>query len=319
MEDEMLDVEARMLLDLMEKAIQEGRPRLNTLPYAVGRQAVDKMSEDSEADPPQVGEVIDGDFASPGGKIRFRRYRPSGGAAGPLPTLIYYHGGGFVIGNIETHDSTCRRLANKSRCQVISIDYRLSPEHPFPAPIDDGVAAFRHIRDNAAAFAADAERLAVGGDSAGGAIAAVVCQVLRDEGEQGPAFQMLIYPATDSSKQSVSRVAFAEGYFLTKDLMDWFWKAYVPADTDLADLRLSPLLAKDFKGLPPAFVLTAGYDPLRDEGRAYADRLIDAGIKATYVNYPGTIHGFFSLTRFLSQGLKANDEAAAVLGAHFGT
>ncbi|HZX86804.1 MAG TPA: alpha/beta hydrolase [Reyranella sp.] len=315
----MLDAEARMLLDLMEKAVQEGRPKLNTLPYAVGRQAVDKMSEDSEADPPQVGETVDGEFAGPGGKIRFRRYRPQGAAAGPLPTLIYYHGGGFVIGNIETHDSTCRRLANKSRCQVISIDYRLSPEHPFPAPTDDGVAAFRHIRDNAASVGADAKRLAVGGDSAGGAIAAVVCQVLRDAGEQGPAFQMLIYPATDSSKQSASRVAFAEGYFLTKDLMDWFWKAYVPAGTDLADLRLSPLLAKDLNGLPPAFLLTAGYDPLRDEGRAYADRLIDAGIKTTYVNYPGTIHGFFSLTRFLSQGLRANDEAAAVMGAHFGT
>jgi acetyl esterase len=315
----MLDAEARMLLDLMEKAVQDGRPKLHTLPYAVGRQAVDKMSEDSEADPPQVGEAIDGDFAGPGGKIRFRRYRPQGAAAGPLATLIYYHGGGFVIGTIETHDSTCRRLANKSRCQVISIDYRLSPEHPFPAPTDDGVAAFRHIRDNAASFGADAKRLAVGGDSAGGAIAAVVCQVLRDSGEQGPAFQMLIYPATDSSKQSASRVAFAEGYFLTKDLMDWFWKAYVPAGTDLTDLRLSPLLAKDVKGLPPAFVLTAGYDPLRDEGRAYADRLIDAGIKTTYVNYPGTIHGFFSLTRFLSQGLKANDEAAAVMAAHFGT
>jgi len=315
----MLDAEARMLLDLMEKAVQDGRPRLNTLPYAVGRQAVDKMSEDSEADPPQVGETVDGDFAGPGGKIRFRRYRPQGAAAGPLPTLIYYHGGGFVIGNIETHDSTCRRLTNKSRCQVISIDYRLSPEHPFPAPTDDGVAAFRHIRDNAASFEVDAARIAVGGDSAGGAIAAVVCQAVRDAGGQGPAFQMLIYPATDSSKQSASRVAFAEGYFLTKDLMDWFWKAYVPAGTDLADLRLSPLLAKDLKGLPPAFVLTAGYDPLRDEGRAYADRLIEAGIKTTYVNYPGTIHGFFSLTRFLSQGLKANDEAAAVMGAHFGT
>jgi acetyl esterase len=316
----MLDAEARMLLDLMEKAVQDGRPKLNTLPYAVGRQAVDKMSEDSEADPPQVGEAIDGDFAGPGGKIRFRRYRPQSAATGPLPTLIYYHGGGFVIGNIETHDSTCRRLANKSRCQVISIDYRLSPEHPFPAPTDDGVAAFRHIRDNAASFGVDPSRITVGGDSAGGAIAAVVCQAVRDAGDsQGPAFQMLIYPATDSSKKSASRVAFAEGYFLTKELMDWFWKAYVPAGTDLADLRLSPLLAKDFTGLPPAFVLTAGYDPLRDEGRAYADRLIEAGIKTTYVNYPGTIHGFFSLTRFLGQGLKANDVAAAVLGAHFGT
>jgi acetyl esterase len=315
----MLDPEARMLLDLMEKAVQEGRPKLHTLPYAVGRKAVDKMSEDSEADPMDVAGVADGSFMGPGGEIRFRRYRPLGAPAGLLPTLIYYHGGGFVIGNIETHDSTCRRLANKSRCQVIAIDYRLSPEHPFPAPTDDGIAAFRHIRDNAASFGAAGTRLAVGGDSAGGAIAAVVCQALRDAGESGPAFQMLIYPATDSSKQSASRVAFAEGYFLTKELMDWFWKAYVPAGTDLSDLRLSPLLARDFKGLPPAFVLTAGYDPLRDEGRAYADRLIDAGVKTTYVNYPGTIHGFFSLTRFLSQGIKANDEAAAVLGAHFAT
>ena len=130
---------------------------------------------------------------------------------------------------------------------------------------------------------------------------------------------MLIYPATDSSRESASRKQFAEGYFLTKELMDWFWKAYVPAGTDLADLRLSPLLARDFAGLPPAFVLTAGYDPLRDEGRAYAERLIEAGIKTTYVNYPGTIHGFFSLTRFLQQGLRANDEAAAVMAAHFGT
>jgi acetyl esterase len=315
----MLDPEARTLLDLMEKATQEGRPSLHTLPYAVGRQAVDKMSEDSEASPPDVGEVADGAFAGPSGEIRFRRYRPFGAAAGPLPALIYYHGGGFVIGNLDTHDSTCRRLANKSRCLVIAIDYRLAPEHPFPAPIDDGVAAFRHIRDNAASFGADATRLAVGGDSAGGAIAAVVCQACRDAGEMMPAFQMLIYPATDSSKQSRSRREFAEGYFLTKDLIDWFWKAYVPATTDLGDLRLSPLLARDFLNLPPAFVLTAGYDPLRDEGRAYADRLIDAGVKTTYVNYPGTIHGFFSLTRFLPQGLKANDEAAAVLAAQFGT
>jgi acetyl esterase len=315
----MLDPEARTLLDLMDKAVQDGRPKLHTLPYAVGRKAVDKMSEDSEAEPLAVGEIDDGAFAGPGGEVHFRRYRPFNAAEGPLPTLIYYHGGGFVIGTIETHDSTCRRLANKSHCQVISIDYRLSPEHPFPAPIEDGLAAFRHIRDNAAAFSADARRLAVGGDSAGGAIAAVVAQACRDAGEAGPAFQMLIYPATDSSRESASRKQFAEGYFLTKELMDWFWKAYVPAGADLADLRLSPLLAKDFSGLPPAFVLTAGYDPLRDEGRAYADRLIDAGVKTTYVNYPGTIHGFFSLTRFLSQGLKANDEAAAVLGAHFGT
>ena len=201
----MLDQEARDLLDLMEAATKGGRPKLETLPHVVGRHAVDKMSADGEAEPPEVAEVADGGFAGPASEILFRRYRPMGVAAGLLPTLIYYHGGGFVIGTIETHDSTCRRLANKSRCQVISIDYRLSPEHPFPAPIDDGVAAFRHIRDNAELFGVDASRIAVGGDSAGGAIAAVVCQLCRDAGEVGPAFQMLIYPATDSSKESASR------------------------------------------------------------------------------------------------------------------
>jgi acetyl esterase len=315
----MLDPEARTILDLMEKAAAQGQPKLHTLPYAQGRAAVDKLSEDSEAAPPEVAATIDGAIPVPGAEIKFRRYRPLGVVGERLPTLVYYHGGGFVIGNIETHDSTCRRLANKSRCPVISIGYRLAPEHPFPTPTDDSLAAFRYIRDNASQFGADPTRLAVGGDSAGGNISAAVCQACRQTGEPMPAFQMLIYPATDSSKQSASRMAFADGYFLTKELMDWFWKAYVPAGTDLADVRLSPLLAKDVSGLPPAFVLTAGYDPLRDEGRAYAERLIDAGVKTTYVNYPGTIHGFFSLTRFLQQGLKANDEAAAVLAAHFGT
>lgn len=314
----MLDGEARFLLDLMEEAVKNGRPKLHTLPYDKGRGAVDKMSEDSEADPPEVAETIDGSITGPGGAIRYRRYRPMGVAAGELPTLIYYHGGGFVIGNIETHDSTCRRLANKSRCQVISIDYRLAPEHPFPAPTDDALAAFRYIRDNAAAFGVDPKRIAVGGDSAGGAISAVVCQSCKAAGEAMPAFQMLIYPATDARRQTESHKLFGEGYFLTQELIDWFWKAYMPPGTDLTDLRLSPLLTQDVKGLPPAFVLTAGFDPLRDEGRAYADRLIDAGVKTTYVNYPGTIHGFFSLTRFLKQGLKANDEAAAVMSAHFG-
>ena len=226
-----------------------------------------------------------------------------------------------MIGNIETHDSTCRRLANKSRCQVISIDYRLAPEHPFPAPIDDGLAAFRHIRDNA-----DVVRRRRRRASRSAAIRRAArwppwsASSAATPRKPGPAFQMLIYPATDSSKESASRKAFAEGYFLTGALMDVVLGGLCAGeDTDLADLRLSPLLAKDFTGLPPAFVLTAGYDPLRDEGRAYADRLIDAGVKTTYVNYPGTIHGFFSLTRFLKQGLKANDEAAAVMGAFFGT
>jgi acetyl esterase len=184
--------------------------------------------------------------------------------------------------------------------------------------VEDALVAFRHIAAHAPAFQADATRLAVGGDSAGGNLAAVVCQQQLIAGGPLPAFQMLIYPATDFLNPSPSRGKFAEGYFLTGDLMKWFFDAYTPPGVDLSDPRVSPLLAKSVAGLPPAFILTAGYDPLRDEGRAYADRLIEAGVKVTYTNYPGTIHGFFSMTRFLQQGLKANDEAALVMRAHFG-
>ena len=154
----MLDAEARTLLDLMDKAVQEGRPKPHTLPYTVGRAAVDMILEDGEVDPPEVAAVEDGALPGPAGKIGYRRYRPPGTSNGSMPTLIYYHGGGFVAGSLETHDSTCRRLANRSGCQVIAIDYRLSPEHPFPAQTDDGIAAFRHIRENATAFDADPTR-----------------------------------------------------------------------------------------------------------------------------------------------------------------
>lgn len=313
----MLDAEARTLLDQMDEAARNAAPTLNSLSYAAARAVVDKMLEDGEADPPQVAAVEGGGLDGPAGKIRYRRYRPLGLPSGPLPTLVYFHGGGFVAGSLETHDTTCRRIANKSRCQVMAIDYRLAPEHPFPAATDDGIAAFRRIRDNAAAYDADPSRLAVGGDSAGGAIAAVICHQARSTGEVMPAFQMLIYPATDLSRESQSHREFADGYFLDGAKIEWFSKAYLPEGVDLTDPRLSPLLAQSFEGLPPAFVLTAGYDRLRDEGRAYANRLIDAGVKTTYVNYPGTIHGFFSMTQHLRQGLKANEEAAAVMGAFF--
>ena len=310
-----LDAEARMILDLMK---QSGRPELQTLSAKEGRAQADVLSERAEADAPDVARVEDGALPGPAGAIAYRRYWPLGSSAATLPTLIYYHGGGFVIGNLETHDSTCRRIANKSGCQVIAIDYRLAPEHPFPAPVDDAIAAFRHIRDHAATFATAAGTLAVGGDSAGGNLAAVVCQAMRDAKQPGPSFQMLIYPATDSVNANASRRDNSEGYFLTEKLMAWFFDKYAPKGVDQSDMRISPLLAKDFSGLPAAFVLTAGYDPLRDEGRAYADKLLAAGIKTTYTNFPGTIHGFFSMTRFLPQGLKANDEAAYAMRAHFG-
>jgi acetyl esterase len=314
-----LDQEAATVLELMKKS---DRPAIDTMSAQDGRAQADMLSERAEAEAPSVARVFDGAIPTTAGELRYRRYWPMGAVAPMLPALIYYHGGGFVIGNLETHDSTCRRLANKSQCQVIAIDYRLAPEHPFPAAVEDALAAFRHIANNAHAFGADPARLAVGGDSAGGNLAAVVCQQQKLAGGPMPAFQMLIYPATDSLNQSASRRDFAEGYFLTAAMMKWFFDFYTPqgrpGSADLADIRVSPLLAEDFAGLPPAFVLTAGYDPLRDEGKAYAEKMLAAGVKVTYANYPGTIHGFFSMTRFLQQGLKANDEAALVMRAHFG-
>jgi acetyl esterase len=314
----MLDAEVRLFLDLLEKAATAGRPKLSELPVSVGRPAVDRMSCDSEVDPPEVARVVDGTLPGPIGTIPYRRYWPQGVEETVIPTLVYYHGGGFVVGNVETHDSTCRRIANKSRCQVISIDYRLAPEHPFPAPVDDALAAFRHIRENAAAFDTSASRIAVGGDSAGGNLSAVICQQTKKSGEVMPAFQMLIYPATDSVMHAESRRAKGEGYFLTQELIDWFFGHYAPRGTDRRDPRISPLLVDDLSGLPPAYVLTAGYDPLRDEGLAYATKLRTSGVRTIYSEFPGTIHGFFSLTRFLKQGLVANDEAAGVMAAFFG-
>lgn len=309
-----LDDEAAMVLDLMKKS---GRPTLDTMDAKSARAQADGLAEKGEIDAPDVARVVDGTLPGPHGAIGFRRYWPMGATAKTLPTLIYYHGGGFVIGTIETHDSTCRRMCNISGCQVISIEYRLAPEHPFPAPVDDAVAAFRHVAANAAQFDTQADKLAVGGDSAGGNLAAVVCQVQKQSGGQMPSFQLLIYPATDNHTESASRKQFADGYFLTAPLMKWFFDHYAPKGIDRTDPRISPLFAKDLSGLPPAFVLTAGFDPLRDEGKEYADRLMQAGIKVTYTNYPGTIHGFFSLTRFLKQGLRANDEAGYALKVHF--
>ena len=311
-----LDEEAAMVLELMRKA---GRPSLDTLDPKAARAQADGLAEKSEIDAPEVARVVDGALPGPGGQIGYRRYWPKGATAKTLPTLIYYHGGGFVIGTLETHDSSCRLLANVSLCQVIAIDYRLAPEHPFPAPVDDAAAAFRHIAANAAQFDTEADRIAVGGDSAGGNLAAVVCQTQRDAGGPMPSFQLLIYPATDNRNESESRRTLGDDYFLTTSLMKWFFDHYAPDGVDRTDPRVSPLFARDFAGLPPALVITAGFDPLRDEGKEYADRLMRAGVKVSHTNYPGSIHGFFSMTRFLKQGLRAIDEAGYALKVHFGT
>ncbi len=242
--------------------------------------------------PPGAIAAEDRRFEGRRGPIAVRIYRP--GAPG-LPVLVYYHGGGWVLGSIASHDGLCGQLAADARCVVVSVDYRMAPEHVFPAAVDDALDAFRWAREQAREIGGDPARVAVGGDSAGGNLAAVVSQQCAQLGELGPFLQLLIYPATDLSRESPSYASYGEGFYLTRVRIGWFKDLYLPAD-QRSDPRASPLLHQEFAGLPPAHVVTAGFDPLRDEGRAYAEALEAAGVAVAYENYEGLIHGFASMT-----------------------
>ena len=208
-----------------------------------------------------------------GGEIPLRVYTPIAAGHDPLPALIYFHGGGFVIGDLETHDGLCRMFANEGGFRVIAVDYRLSPEHKFPAAVEDAFAAVTWIEANAAAFGVDPNRIAVGGDSAGGALAAVVSQMAKEKAAPKIAFQLLMFPTTQIDAETPSRREFAEGYFLEGKTIEWFFENYLPADIDTSDPRISPLCAPDLSGLPPAYVMLGGFDPLHDEGLQYAEKL----------------------------------------------
>jgi acetyl esterase len=215
-----------------------------------------------------------------------RVYRPSSDI---LPALVFFHGGGWTIGDLDTHDVLCRQLAAGARCAVFSVDYRLAPENPFPAAVDDAVAATKYLISNPGPLKIDASRIAVGGDSAGGNLAAVVALELR---KHNLAFQLLIYPATDQRCEFDSHSRNGEGYLLTKDAIGFFRGGYLPDANDWTDWRASPLLAADHRGVAPAYVLTAGFDPLLDEGRAYAKKLSAAGVAVEYREYADMVHGF---------------------------
>jgi acetyl esterase len=262
----------------------------------------------------EMASVRDVAIPGPGGDIPARVYVPTT-EPGPRPVVVYFHGGGWVIGGIESHDATVRGLAAASGVTAVSVDYRLAPEHPFPAPLDDCMAAVRWVAGNAADLDVDPARLAVGGDSAGGNLAAVVAGQLRGT-EAAPAFQLLVYPVTDGEMARPSMVENADGYFLTSATMAWFWDHYTGAG-DRTDPRASPLHATDdaLAGQAPALVITAEYDPLRDEGEAYAARLEAAGVPVTATRYDGMIHGFVSMGDMVPEGKAAMDEAAQALRA----
>jgi len=245
-----------------------------------------------------------------GGPIAVRVYRPSG--APSLPALIYFHGGGFVLGGLDMNDRPCRALANDSGCVVISVDYRLAPEHPFPAAVDDAFAVTAFVASRAADFGVDPARIAVGGDSAGGNLATVVALRARDSGGPSLAFQLLVYPLVDFTDESPSMREYGSGHFLTTELMDYFADHYLPRPIDRRQAWASPLHA-NLKQLPPALVLTAECDPLRDQGEAFAQRLQEAGVPTVLKRYDGMFHPFLSLAGVIDGGQTAIADAAAAL------
>ena len=261
--------------------------------------------------PPAPALPVVGDLNAEGttGSIPLRLYRPSNGV---LPALIYFHGGGWVLGDLDTHDAVCRQLAGQAGVIVIAVDYRLAPEHPFPAAVDDCYGAAAWISANAVALGVDNTRLAVGGDSAGGGLATVVTLMARSGGPSLK-YQILVYPVTDLHAESESYSKYADGYLLTRNMMRWFIAQYAPTPDDVRDWRASPLLAPSVDGVPPALVITAGLDPLRDEGEAYARRLEEAGVAVDYMCLGGMVHGFWTMGGKIDTANRAVSYAASAL------
>jgi acetyl esterase len=302
-----LDPQAKVVIDMIE-ALGVGDLTEDTDPTAI-RAMMNAAVLPSAI---EVASVTDREIPGPQGPVRVRVYRPAGDA--PKRVVVYYHGGGWVLGSLETHDGTCRRLADGADAVVVSVDYRMGPEDRFPAAVDDAYAALTWVAANATELGGDAGRLAVAGDSAGGNLAAVVCQLARSGGPE-IRFQLLVYPVTDHEFTSPSMEENAEGYYLTRDAMRWFYDHYLTDPSEGDDPRVSPIRNPDLTGLPPAFVLTAQYDPLRDQGIAYADAMRAAGNDVDMTLYDTLFHGFISMFDLIDAGKAAFDDAIAAVVA----
>ncbi len=296
-----------------------GRPPYPTVGHIEARRLYTASRAILQHDPAPVAETRDLTAEGPAGPIPLRLYRGTGTEAGKaLPTVIYYHGGGWVLGDIASHDGVCRDIANAAKCAVISVDYRLAPEHKFPAAADDSIAAADWIVRNAARLGVDTSRLAVAGDSAGGNLSAVVALHMRDNGGPKLKLQALIYPSADMTTVYPSYETHAEQLPLTRVTMDWFIDLYLnKRDVDANDWRASPLRAKSLAGVAPAFVITAGLDPLRDEGEAFAARLKESGVPVTTKRFEGQIHGFISMGKIIQDAHVAVQDVAAELKKSF--
>ena len=305
-----LDPRAQVVLERM--AATEPAPVETLTPQQARAASLARAMPDTKPEP--AGGIADRTIPGPGGALRVRIYTPGGRE--PFPTLVYLHGGGWVVGSIESNDAVCRALASAAECVVMSVEYRLAPEHKFPAAAEDAYAATKWAADNAAALKGDASRLAVGGISAGGNLSAVVTLMARDRGGPSLALQVLVYPVTDYSFETPSYRELADGYWLTRSRMAWYWSHYLPDEAAGRHPYASPLQASDLHGLPAALVVTCEFDPLRDEGEAYAERLREAGVPVVCSRYAGMPHGFFTWFE-LDQARQAIDEVARELRRAF--
>lgn len=266
---------------------------------------------------PALPRIEDIRIPGPAGEIPARVYAPRAGGA-PLATVAYFHGGGWVQGDLETHHGLCARLAKHAGALVVAIDYRLAPEHKFPAAVEDCLAAYRWVRARGRDVGADPARVAVAGDSAGGNLSAVVSQRAAGGGTPVPTCQVLIYPAVDFSLETDSHRELADGHVIPRDRTVWYTEQYLRSEADKADPRASPLRAPSLAGQPPTLIVTGGFDPLRDEGKAYGDRLREAGVDVVHREYPGQIHAFVSLTKAIPQGMACTLEIAEYLRQRLG-
>jgi len=301
-----LDPQMKALLDQMAAAKVPAFHTLTPEQARLGRRA-------SQGEPEPVAHVEDRTIPGPGGEIPVRIYVPQGN--GPFGVLVYFHGGGWVVGNIEMTDQPCRMLTNAGRCVTISVDYRLAPEHKFPAGPEDCYAATKWAADNAAALNCDPARIAVGGTSAGATLAAAVALMARDRGGPRVAYQLLVYPATTSVLETASHRQFAKDnyYILSRADMEWFWGHYLGSEADRTNPYACPAYATTLRGVAPAFVITAEFDPLRDEGEAYAARLREEGVQVVLRRYDGVTHGFFGMPAQLDKAKAAIAEAGSAL------